>query len=104
MLLSILDHIATWGWGAFGGILAEFLKWYSMRETLYKSVPDYGKSLLYWVATAGMIVVGGFFAIVYEIQGTVMSPMLAINIGASAPLILKQVANTTPTIDKGSKN
>lgn len=80
--------------GVAGGGLAELLKWYGIREQLHEGVPKYAKSWLYWIVTVVMVVTGGFLVFVHRLAGngdqndTGMNPFLALNVGATAPLIL----------------
>lgn len=48
----------------------------------------------------GLPLIGGFLAYVYAASGTVLSPILAVNIGVSAPLILKNFAAAIPPIGR----
>lgn len=100
MNLSLLDHTLVWGMA--GGMFPEILKWFRMRETLHVAIPDYAKGLSYWVATAAMVVAGGILAVAYEDQDVTIDRILAINIGASAPLVIKELLGQTPPIDKGN--
>ena len=78
--------------GVIGGCLAEVLKWYQLRES--PTPPDYLKSVMYWVITLVMALVGGLLVVIQNVP--VSQPILAINIGISAPLILKGLAAATP--------
>jgi hypothetical protein len=80
------------GLGVLGGALAEVLKWYQLRES--DNPPAYLHSILYWVTTVIMALVGGILAFVQQVD--IKQPILAINIGISAPLILKGLAAVTP--------
>lgn len=82
----------VFGLGIIGGALAEILKWYQLRES--PQPPEYYKSAMYWIVTALMALAGGVLAVVQNIDGT--KPLLALNIGMSAPLILKGLAAATP--------
>jgi hypothetical protein len=79
--------------GIIGGALAEVLKWWQLRET--PNPPAYLKSVFYWVITAIMVLVGGVLAVAYNVEAS--KPLLAINIGVSAPLILKGLASVVPS-------
>ena len=71
-------------------------------EELHKDLPDYAKSWLYWTVTGIMVAMGGLLVFVYQASEDVnLSPVLAVNIGASAPLILGTLAGQTPRIDHG---
>jgi hypothetical protein len=82
----------VFGLGIVGGLLAEALKWYQLRESI--KPPDYLKSALYWIVTLLMALSGGGLAVINN--GGSTSPILALNIGISAPLILKGLAALTP--------
>ncbi len=78
--------------GIVGGLMAEVLKWYQLRESL--TPPPYLKSIMYWVITVVMALVGGLLAVIQNVPPT--QPILALNIGISAPLILRGLAAVTP--------
>ena len=89
--------------GLVGGVAAEALKWYRIREELYRGVPDYAKSWLYWVVTLVMILLGGLLVFVYQrIEGVELNLLLALNIGASAPLVIGTLTSQSPTSDPGT--
>lgn len=78
--------------GSFGGALAELAKWYGMREN--KNMPTYVRSVVYWATTAAMVLCGGLMASLYGFQR--VTAVLAMNVGASAPLIIASFAKATP--------
>ena len=80
----------VFGYGLLGGGLAELLKWYQMRES--PTSPPYLGSAKYWILTVLIALGGGLLAAVQNVT----SPLLALNIGISAPLILKALAAVTP--------
>lgn len=88
--------------GLGGGCAAEVLKWYRIREELHKGLPDYAKNWAYWIITGVMILFGGVLVFIYQSSDNVrLSPILAFNIGISAPLIISTLANQIPRIDRG---
>ena len=85
--------------GLLGGAAAESVKWYGVREDLYKGMPDYAKSWGYWVITLIMVVFGGVLVLAYQhSEGVKLNLLLAFNIGASAPLIISRL----PAVNPGS--
>lgn len=78
--------------GAAGGLLAQLANWYALRDS--PNLPEYMKKTFYWIVTIAIIAAGGVLAILYGT--TNVSALLAVNIGASAPLIIKALAATTP--------
>ena len=51
-----------------------------------------------WVVTSLMILAGGVVVVVHQHYVADMHPFLAINLGASAPLLLRELAHTTPDL------
>ena len=89
--------------GFAGGALAELAQWFRIRKELAKTgVPDYSRSYLYWILTFAMIAVGGLLVWIYESTGTDLNLFLALNIGASAPLIIEGLVGQAPPVDPGS--
>jgi hypothetical protein len=82
----------VFGVGVLGGALAELLKWYLLRES--ENPPAYLRSGFYWVITALMALAGGVLAIIQKIETS--NILLALNIGISAPMILKGLAAAIP--------
>ncbi len=78
--------------GVFGGFLSELLKWYRIREQ--KELPLYAKSIVYWAITILIVLSGGILAVLYGIKN--INPVLAVNIGISAPLIIQNLSKIVP--------
>ena len=76
--------------GCFGGVVVELYKWWQLRE----SFPTYVASWFYWGVTVAMILVGGVVAALYGTKD--VNAILAVNIGASAPAIIRTLATTVP--------
>jgi hypothetical protein len=83
--------------GLFGAFLSEVLGLFKLRREASLAALPWLKSKFYWVITVLMILIGGGLAWVYLRSGAQLNPLLAVNIGASAPLILSTlVAQTEP--------
>ena len=88
-------------YGLGGGILAELSGLYKLRQ---QALPDFLKSPFYWVTTIAMIGAGGGLVSAYIGSGSQLSPILAVNLGASAPLIIGSLANQIPPVGLGNSN
>lgn len=84
--------------GVVGGVLAELLKWNQLKES--PNLPVYAKSSVYWIITGLMALAGGVLAWAYGLDAT--SPLLPINVGISAPLIIKGLAAAAPQAPRTS--
>lgn len=91
-------------WGFLGGLAAETLQWFNLRKELHTGVPAWAKSWGYWVVTIVMAAFGALLVHLYQISGSELSPILAFNVGASAPLILSSVVRQVPPIEPGRSN
>lgn len=83
-------------WGFFGGIAAELVGWFELRQKLPGEMPHWLRSPAYWVITILMAVAGALITLAYARSGTALSAILALNVGASAPLAFKQLAAAAP--------
>lgn len=66
-----------------------------MKNTPRLERPDF-KDVWYWFPFIFSPIIGGFLAFVYTYPNKALEPLVAINIGVSAPLILKAMANINP--------
>lgn len=78
----------VFGCGLFGGLLGELSKWYRLREK--KQLPLYIKSTFYWAITILMLLCSGILTALYGTDH--VNPIMAINIGISAPLLIQSMA------------
>ena len=60
------------------------------------AAPGYTKNFFYWLCVLGMALAGGFLSVLYGIVE--VQAFLVLNIGLSAPLILKALASGMKTI------
>ena len=88
-------------YGMFGGFLAELLGLFKLRRQTLASLPEWLKSPFYWLVTGMMIFAGGVLVAVYLKSKIPLNPLLAVNVGASAPLIIGSFVEQTPPISPG---
>lgn len=88
-------------YGLAGGALAEALKWFQMRHDLHRGLPDWSRSSSYWIVTLVMAVAGGVLVFVYLKSGLTLEPILAVNVGMTAPLILASLSKQLQPVEPG---
>ncbi len=89
----------AFGCGVLGGAFAEAITWIGLRRELHKGAPDWSRSLGYWFVTLVSWLLGGALVLVYSGSGVSLTPILAVNIGATAPLILTKAFQQVPSTE-----
>lgn len=97
-----MNHTIAFVWGIGGGLFVEILSWYKIRKCA--EPPHWFQSVFYWISTLFMIIVGGLLVLAHMRSDVSLSPLLAINIGASAPLLIGTMADTAPNISAGTSD
>lgn len=91
-------------WGIAGGLAAEVLHWWRLFRNASAGAspnfPVYARSPIYWILTVVLIGFGGVLVAAYSSSGTELSAILALNLGASAPLILQSLATQAPKVSR----
>ncbi|MCG7867003.1 MAG: UTP--glucose-1-phosphate uridylyltransferase [Candidatus Thiodiazotropha taylori] len=94
---------STW-LAILGGFLINILHLVEYAKLPKEKRPDF-KDILFYVPYVAWPVSGGVLAFAYQSSGIVLSPILALNVGLSAPLIVRAMAESnpikTPSIDPG---
>jgi len=94
-----MGYYEAFAYGVGGGAAVELLKWWRLREELMeKGVPDWSRSPLYWVITLVMVLAGGGLVFIHMRSGAVLTALLALQVGASTPLILTGIAREVPIL------
>ena len=90
-------------YGFLGGLFAELLGLFELRRQDPKDLPQWLRSPFYWLVTLMMAGAGGLLVVIYIQSDISLKPILAVNVGASAPLIIRMLASqATPPIDSGT--
>jgi len=85
-------------WGLLGGISVELHSWWKLRES--KKLPHFAKRWAYWLPTVLMALFGGLFPLLYISSGTELSPLLAVHLGASAPVFVGNLSKAAPKVNR----
>jgi hypothetical protein len=89
-----LTPLMTFWWGAGGSLAIEILSLYGeIRAANVSGLPVYYKNPLFWFVRILVTAIAGGLAIAEEAT----KPLLAINIGASAPAILQLLTKPPAT-------
>lgn len=89
-LLQSAVYFAT-----FGALAIKLLELAELPKVPASQRPDF-KDIIYWVPFVVMPILGGGLAYMYVMSGIVLKPILAVNVGVSAPLILRAMAEVNP--------
>ncbi|MGR3301270.1 MAG: hypothetical protein ACUZ8I_02090 [Candidatus Scalindua sp.] len=92
-ILSCLDK-AVW-FAVFGAFAIKLLELAELHKIAKLERPDL-KDWLYWLPFLIMPLLGGGLAHIYVSSDAILSPLLAVNVGVSAPLILRAMAQINP--------
>lgn len=87
--MTVSGFGSTFLFACAGGVLAELLRWYKLREA--SQLPVYTRSPFYWALTLLMVLAGGFLAVLYGTESK--NAILVVQIGLSAPLLLRVLAD-----------
>jgi hypothetical protein len=83
--MTIEQMAVTFFWGFTGSAAVEVVMLNQFFQTEPFSLPDRYRRPAFWVVRFLLAVIGGGLALAYEID----KPLLAANIGAATPLIIK---------------
>lgn len=88
-----MNSFEVFFWGFGGSIAVEIVTLINVFESEPLFIPDRYRRLSFWLVRTLLAVVAGGLAIAYDIQ----KPLLAANIGAATPLIIKALAQGVQT-------
>ena len=84
-------------WGLIGGVGAEVVVLFGLRHKDPNDFPYWVRSPAYYVIALVMAILGGAITVAHLRSGSSMDPILAIQVGASAPLILRKMRDAVPS-------
>lgn len=90
--------------GVLGALLSELTIVFNFLVNRKKAtrLPSWLKRPIYWIMTCIMALTGGGLVFAYDHSGIFMtSPLLALHLGASAPLIIQHMTSRLPGIEPG---
>jgi len=87
-------------YGVLGAFFAELLGHYRLRHLVKGQFPEWISSPYYWIVTTLMMLSGGGLVFIYLASGVPIKPIIAVNIGASAPLIIGRLTAQTSQAGK----
>lgn len=79
----------------FGALAIKLLELVELYKVPKLERPDF-KDWLYWLPFCVMPFLGGGLALMYTSSNIALQPVLAVNVGVSAPLILRAMAEYNP--------
>lgn len=87
--------------GVLGGCFAELLGLFKLRTLARDARPEYLRSWFYWFVTSLMVLAGGLLVVIYLLSDIPLKPILALNVGASAPLLIGTFVSQAPAVLPG---
>ncbi len=94
MTTSILIHQSVL-FAVFGALGMQVLGLLELKNIPKPKRPDL-RDIFYWLPFLLVPILGGGLALAYIYPDESLKPLVAINIGVSAPLILRSMANMNP--------
>jgi hypothetical protein len=91
-----MSELAAFGFGTLGGLLIGVVRLAELAALPRIERPPTFSDPLWFFQFVALPIVGGILAFVYQADGVSLKPLLALNIGISAPLILKTLAAAVP--------
>ena len=83
-----MHPIAIFTYAAAGSVAVEVIAWARAYDELPHEMPARYRMWTFWFSRLTLAILAGLLALAYEIN----KPLLAINVGASAPLLYRALA------------
>ena len=91
-----MSDTAAFVFGTLGGLLINVVRLAELAAIPRIERPPTFSDPLWVFQFFALPIVGGILAFVYQTDGVALKPLLAVNIGVSAPLVLKTLAAAVP--------
>jgi|SRR6266571_2964459 hypothetical protein len=91
-------YMEPFWFGIIGGLAINLLRLADLAHVPHAERPKTFSDPYYVVQFLVLPLLGGVLVFAYHAGGTAISPILALNIGASAPLIFKSFGSAIPPI------
>ena len=92
----MLEIIPSFIFAVFGGLAINIISLAELRNIPRSQRPDTFSDPLYIIWFFVVPILGGGLVIAYQMSNFNLTPILAINVGASAPSVLKAFAAAAP--------
>jgi hypothetical protein len=92
---------AAFGWATFGGAIGNFVGFHDLAKQAPENWPAWTRMPSFYALGAVWGLIGGALAAAYVLSNMPMTPLLAINVGLTAPFILVELMRRTPPIPPG---
>ena len=102
MTFDWLHNLEFW-FAVGGGFALNVIRLAELANVKKVDRPNTFSDWIYCVQFFALPFVGGFIAYAYVMNGTKLGSILAINVGASAPAILKAFASAAPKVGPPSQ-
>jgi hypothetical protein len=87
-----MSHVEQFMWGFFGSVAVEVVTLVQYYTGSYSQLPQRYREVAFYLIRIVLAIVAGGLVIAYNIEQTI----LAINIGAATPLIIKKFSERPP--------
>ena len=95
----MMETLEVFVYGLVGGVIPEAIGLYNIRHIAKTDRPVWLTSPFYWIITLVMVLIGAGFVTVHHFSSVTLTPLLAIEIGATAPLLLTAMINKKPATE-----
>lgn len=85
-------------WGCLGGLLGNLIRIVHIANMAPQQRPLIFRDPYWWAQFFILMFLGGVFVLMYEVSSIQLNPVLAVNVGAAAPIIAQNFLSTAPPL------